>query len=145
MTAPRTILVGVDGSVDSQRALQWAAELAEALGAEVVAVHALGLLSHLGKRQSEKATPAQEDRDEVRALLESDWTAVLRSSGVPHRCLVLDGNPVTALMAAAEEQNADLLVVGPRGTGGFPGLQLGSTSHQLLQHSHHPVAVVPQR
>lgn len=142
MTAPRTILVGVDGSADSKRALEWAAELAGALGAEVVAVHALGLLSHLG--QSDAVTPAQDHRDQVRALLENEWTADLRSSGITHRCLVVDGNPVTALMAAAEEQHADLVVVGPRGTGGFAGLQLGSTSHQLLQHSHHPVAVVPR-
>lgn len=142
MAAPRTIVVGVDGSVDSQRALEWTAELARALGADVVAVHALGLLSHLG--QSERVSPAQEHRDEVRALLENEWTAVLRSSGVRHRCLVVEGNPVLALMATADEQHADLVVVGPRGTGGFPGLQLGSTSHQLLQHSHRPVAIVPQ-
>lgn len=141
MTAPRRILVGVDGSVDAQRALAWATELATALGAEVVAVHALGLLSHVG--HSGSVEPAQQHRDEVRALLEGEWTEILRSSGVPHRCLVEDGNPVIALMAAADELNADLIVVGPRGTGGFPGLQLGSTSHQLLQHSHHPVAIVP--
>jgi len=143
VAAPRTILVGVDGSVDSQRALEWAAELAAALGAEVVAVHALGLLAHLG--DSDKVIPAQQNRDEVHAQLEHEWTAALRAARVPHRCFTVDGNPVTALMAAADEHHVDLVVVGPRGTGGVPGLQLGSTSHQLLQHSHHPVAVVPHR
>jgi len=141
VTAPRRILVGVDGSEDCARALAWASQLAGALDAEVVAVHALGLLSHLGAVSA--VSPAEEHREEVRSLLEKEWTDELRSSGVRHRCRLVDGNPVTALMAAADEEDADLVVVGSRGTGGFPGLQLGSTSHQLLQHLRRPVAVVP--
>lgn len=141
MTPPRCIVVGVDGSDDSKRALKWASELAVALGAEVVAVHALGLLSHIGSPSA--VTPAQDHREEVRATLEGDWTATLRSSGAVHRCRLVDGNPVIALMKAADQEDADLVVVGSRGTGGFPGLQLGSTSHQLLQHSRRPIAVIP--
>ncbi len=42
----RTIVVGVDGSPDSRRAVEWAADLAAETGARVVAVHAVGLLEH---------------------------------------------------------------------------------------------------
>jgi len=143
MTAPRRILVGADGSAHAEHALEWAAELAAALGAEVVAVHALGMLSHLGTPTT--ALPSQEHREEVRALLENEWSRALRASGVPHRCLLVEGNPVMALMAAADEEDADLVVVGTRGAGGFPGLRLGSTSHQLLQHLKRPVVVVPDK
>lgn len=47
------------------------------------------------------------------------------------------------LLARARDQRADLIVVGRRGAGGFPTLQLGSTAHQVTEHSSVPVAVVP--
>jgi nucleotide-binding universal stress UspA family protein len=133
------LVVGVDGSECSARALAWAARLAPRLGAEVVAVHALGLLVHLGGGTA----PAQNHRAEVDAALRGRWTAELRAAGVAHRCAVVDGNPVTALLAAAEAEEACMVVVGSRGVGGFPGLQLGSTSHQLAQHAPLPVVIVP--
>jgi len=140
VSTPRKIIVGADGSLDSLRAVAWAAELAKAIGCEVIAVHALGLLVHL---ENSTIAPSEDHRAEVRALLDEKWTEPLRVGGVVHRNLVLDGNPVTALMTAADEEDADLMVVGSRGTGGFAGLQLGSTSLQLVQHSSRPVVVVP--
>jgi nucleotide-binding universal stress UspA family protein len=56
---------------------------------------------------------------------------------------VSDGSPVLALLQAATDAAADLIVVGRRGSGGFPGLLLGSTSHELTAHAHLPVVVVP--
>jgi nucleotide-binding universal stress UspA family protein len=53
------------------------------------------------------------------------------------------GEPVPELLAAAEDAEADLIVVGRRGSGGFGALALGSTAHQLTEHSTRPVAVVP--
>jgi nucleotide-binding universal stress UspA family protein len=138
VTTPR-IVVGVDGSPCAQRALHWAIDTARALGGEVVAVHAMGLLTDLPG----PATPMQGHRDEVVDLFEKEWCAPLHTSPVPQRRLVLDGNPVTALLGAARDHDAAMIVVGTRGTGGFPGLQLGSTSHQLVQHAHTPVVVIP--
>jgi nucleotide-binding universal stress UspA family protein len=143
MTAPSRILVGVDGSVHAEGALRWATDLGAALGAEVIAVHALGMLSNLRSRAA--PNPSQEHHEEVRRLLENEWTQALRSAGVSYRCVLVDGNPVLALMHVAEEQDASLIVVGTRGAGGFPGLQLGSTSHQLLQHATVPVVAVPHQ
>ena len=139
MSAPRRIVVGVDASPCARRALCWALDVAPALGAEVVAVHALGLLSHLGAT----AEPAESHRRNVQDAFDEQWCAPLRTSAVPSRRLLVDGNPVTALLSAAADLGADLIVVGSRGHGGFPGLQLGSTSHQLVQHATTPVVVVP--
>jgi nucleotide-binding universal stress UspA family protein len=139
MTAVNRILVAVDDSEGAARAVRFVAGLAPRLGAQVLAVHALGLLTHLG---GPEAVPAQSHRDEVLALLEG-WAAPLAEAGVAHRCLVVDGNPVQALLAAATDEHADVIVVGKRATGGVPGLQLGSTSQQLVQHSGVPVVVVP--
>ena len=139
MTAVDRILVALDDSDGAARAVRFVAALAPRLGAEVVAVHALGLLTHLGGAQ---AVPAQSHRGEVLALLQV-WAGALTEAGVAHRCLVVDGNPVQALLAAAADEHADIIVVGKRATGGVPGLQLGSTSQQLVQHADVPVVVVP--
>lgn len=133
------LVVGVDGSPHAAAALEWAAALAGELGTEVVAVYALGLLAHLPTGDE----PAQEHRAEIDRRLHGPWTEALRRCGVAHRAEVADGNPVIALMAAADRYRARLMVVGRRGTGGFPGLQLGSTSHQLAQHAEIPVAIIP--
>jgi nucleotide-binding universal stress UspA family protein len=141
-TAPRIrcIVVGTDGSDNARRALAWAASIAAACGAEVVAVHCLGLLFHPTAGELE---PAQPHRDEIRALLDGEWTASLDGAGVPHRTELRDGSPVSVLLAVADDVDADLVVVGSRGVGGFPGLLLGSTSTQLAQHSARPVLIVP--
>jgi nucleotide-binding universal stress UspA family protein len=55
----------------------------------------------------------------------------------------LPGTPTAALLAAADEVGADLVVVGRRGAGGFDQLRLGSVAHQLAEHTARPVAVVP--
>jgi nucleotide-binding universal stress UspA family protein len=57
--------------------------------------------------------------------------------------LSLDGPPALVLMRAADDENADLIVVGTRGAGGLTELVLGSTSLQLLEHAGRPVLVVP--
>jgi nucleotide-binding universal stress UspA family protein len=135
-----TIVVGVDGSAASGRATAWAATLAGALGGEVVVVHALGLLHH---RPDGETVASDTHRDEIRADLEQVWCAPAREAGVAYRSEVREGNPVTVLLETADDVDASLIVVGSRGLGGFPGLQLGSTSAQVAQHSHRPVAIVP--
>lgn len=134
-------MVGVDGSPDAHRALEWAVELARAVGAEVVAVHAVGLLEHLGGADP---VPARPHRDEVRARFENEWCAPLAGAGVASRRLLRDGPPALALLGAADEVGADLVVVGSRGLGGFPELLLGSTSAQLAAHCRHPLTIVPR-
>ena len=133
------IVVGVDGSGCAAAALEWASRLAVGLGVEVVAVHALGLLAHGGFGQE----PAEAHRREIADELAGPWTEPARRAGGSWRTELVDGNPVTALEIVARERQAAMIVVGSRGTGGFPGLQLGSTSLQLAQHATVPVVIVP--
>lgn len=135
------MVVGVDGSEHAARAATWAAGLAAATGAEVVAVHALGLLH---RTASGDTLASDRHRDEIGAQLEQSWCVPFRHAGIPYRAELREGNPVTALLAAADEAGADLLVLGSRGMGGFPELLLGSTSTQVAQHSHLPVVIVPE-
>ncbi|MGH9206970.1 MAG: universal stress protein [Acidimicrobiales bacterium] len=140
MTTPRRIVVSVDGSEDAKCALAWAAGLVQGTEGEIVAVHALGLLTHLGDASFE---PSAGHRGEALTRLEQEWCRPLVEVSVRHRCLVVDGDPVTAVLRVAKEEAADLVVVGRRGTGGHPGLVLGSTSQQLVHEGDRPVVVVP--
>ena len=135
------IIVAVDGSENSLAAVAWAAGLAEATGAEVVAVHAVGLLEQLDEGGAPVAT--QPHRDEIQRQFEVTWCAPLDQASVRCRRLLRDGNPVSVLLAVADEEDADLLVLGSRGLGGYPEALLGSTSTQVAQHSSRPVTIVP--
>ncbi len=131
----KTIVVGVDGSLDSSRAVEWAYELAEQVGARVVAVHAVGLLEH------EIGDPGG---DHLRPRL-SEWTAPLDQlppDRVERRLVA--GDPVGAIGAAVSECGADLVVVGTRGIGNRHGERLGSTSAHLAEQCACALVIVPR-
>jgi nucleotide-binding universal stress UspA family protein len=133
------IVVGVDGSANAKRALDVAASLAAMSGVEVIAVHALGLLTTIdGER-----VPSAEHRAEVEEALRTDWCEPLARAGVAWRASVEDGSSAEVLLHAAEEHGASFVVVGSRGVGGHPDLMLGSTSHQVISHCRCPAVVVP--
>jgi nucleotide-binding universal stress UspA family protein len=87
--------------------------------------------------------PSTAFHDRLRKLLEGEWTDDLRAAGVPVQCRLMEGSAVTALLRAAHDESADLVVVGSRGAGGFSDLQLGSTSHQVALYSDRPVTIIP--
>lgn len=134
------ILVAVDGSTNSAAAVEWAAAFASTVGAEVVAVHALGLLEQL---EPGLRVPSEPHRDEIREQFETAWCAPLDRRQVGSRRLLRDGNAISVLLAEAEREDVDLIVVGSRGFGGYPAQLLGSTSTQVAQQSTRPVVIVP--
>jgi nucleotide-binding universal stress UspA family protein len=136
VTAPSTILVGLDGSEMSHRAVAYATMLASALRAEVVAVHAVGLLTVLDG----EAHPSDQVRERLEAAVES-WVEPLRSAGVPHRAILEDGPPGLVLLRLIERSGAGMAVLGTRGIGSADGVVLGSTSYHLVQHATVPVLV----
>jgi nucleotide-binding universal stress UspA family protein len=141
---PTKILVGLDGSTGSARALAWAIELAKALGAEIMAVHVAELLtpSALGLGLAPIDLPADWVED-LRSRFENEWSAPLKQAGVHYRTVFETGAPAPTLIAIAREQHPDLIVTGSRGLGGFGELLLGSVSHQLVLHARVPVVVIP--
>lgn len=132
--AVKRIMVGVDGSAASLGALRWAVRLAGAAEGEVTAVNAF-------TPSTSELPPdyAKLLRGEAEHRL-ADWCAAATSPGSVDPLLV-DGDPNALLDAAA--QDADLLVVGTRGAGGFAHLHLGSVAHHLAHHTQVPLAIVP--
>jgi nucleotide-binding universal stress UspA family protein len=135
-----TIVVGVDGSEESKKALRWAVEEARLRNARVVAIRAWvypalaagGLIPVDGELVESLAAAEQEALAKAVAEVEG-------AEGVEQ--VVVEDAPAHALVEAA--RGADLLVVGSRGHGGFTGLLLGSVSQQCAHHAACPVVIVP--
>lgn len=133
------MVVGVDGSPNSLAAVEWAAGLARLVGAEVTAVHALGLLERL---DTDPPVPVEGHHDEIRRRFDDVWTAPLHDLAVPARREMRYGRPADVLLAVCENDDPDLVVVGTRGLGGAEML-LGSTSAEVVRRCRCPVVVVP--
>ena len=136
-----TIVVGLDGSTNSHEAVHWAAGLARALDAEVVAVHALGLLDRL--EADGPMVPTQPHRVEIVERANGRWVEPLVEAGVRYRVVLHDGNPIDVVLHVIDEVGADLVVLGSRGIGGSPAMLLGSTSSHVASRSPCPVMIIP--
>ncbi|HEX4820401.1 MAG TPA: universal stress protein [Acidimicrobiales bacterium] len=139
----RKIVVGIDGSAESERALRWALAEAAQWRAELVVVHAW-FTPYPVEPWGVVVTPTDRDRFDVEAreLIEASVSAAVRD-GAPEpswAAMAIEDASGSALVQASSD--ADLLVVGSRGRGGFRALLLGSTSLQCLHHAHCPVTVV---
>lgn len=134
-----TIVVGVDGSTPSQRALEWAMRQAEYEDGLVVAVLAWQVPATYGA--AAMLMPPEDFAVEAKAALAAvvDAAAAERPEVRIERAVV-EGNPAKVLLDQAK--NADLLVVGSRGHGGFVGALLGSVSHHVIHHAPCPVVVI---
>jgi nucleotide-binding universal stress UspA family protein len=139
------IVVGVDGSAHSDRALRWCAEHARAFDAEVVVVHAIALPAYgpaMAPYYADSVLTPGEITD-LRDIIESDWCKPLADAGASFQIKTYVGAPAPAIMKVARTEEAALVVVGRRGRGGFAELLLGSTSHQLSHHLECPLVIVP--
>lgn len=132
------IYVGVDGSPSSQQALRWAAGQADLTGGEVHAViawsfpdvYAWGTVID----EIDWAANAEE------ALEQAVADALDPAAAERVQRHVIQGSPARSLLETAAD--ADLLVVGSRGHGGFTGMLLGSVSQHAVTHARCPVVVV---
>jgi nucleotide-binding universal stress UspA family protein len=133
----KTVMVGLDGSPASADAGRWAAWLAEAIDAQLVAATAW-------LPQQAEGTPEDiaRRRSAAAEVLDREWCAPIRELGVEPRALLVDGSP-EVLTDTARAADADVLVVGNRGGGGIAALHIGSVAHHLAHHLVQPLAIVP--
>ena len=138
----RLLVVGADGSHGSRRALTWAARLARATGAHVLAVHVLTYNQELLR----DVTPdtMRTWRRELEDDLRTRWVEPLIAAGVEQRSLVVEGeSPAAGLLATADQEHADVLIVGAKGHGGLADRLLGGVSYRITHRARQPVVVVP--
>jgi len=138
------IVVGVDGSGHSGRALEWAMKEAAVRNAPltVVTVHEMirGYFGGMVEFPDDQALAAR-----ARQAVQAEVDKVLNDIGEPRPASVTVhvgfGSVVEELVNASKD--ADLLVVGSRGAGGFTRLVLGSVSSLVAQHATCPLVIIP--
>jgi nucleotide-binding universal stress UspA family protein len=140
------VVVGVDGSPNSEQALAVAFEEASLRGVPLVAVHAWNDLSYADTYGTARIlTPPEtlgEDEERLLGQRLAGWQE--KYPDVEIRPEPVRIHPRRALLEAS--RLAQLVVVGSHGHGGFTGMLLGSTSQALVQHAQCPVLVVrPER
>jgi nucleotide-binding universal stress UspA family protein len=143
MTNWNRIVVGVDGSKESRAALEWACELADQRGAEVVAVTTWTVPPQptdppYGSFPWGNSVDFTESSRQL--LAEAVADVATAHSKVKISQHVAAGNAAAVLIEFSKE--ADLVVVGAKGHGGFTGMLIGSVSQHVLAHSACTVVVV---
>ena len=138
------IVVGIDGSDHSRKALEWAVHEAGVRGTSltVLAVHQVATNYWTGAPEHYASdTP---ETEMVRQAAEDAVQKAVSQVGGPAPTSVtvraVSGVPARELVAASAD--ADLVVVGSRGGGGFARIRLGSVSNQVASHADSPVVVI---
>ena len=131
------VLVGFDGSEHSLDALRWAGHYARAVGALLRPIIAWSIpantdLMSLPGEDFEKVAKA--DLDDAMQVARTEFPDVAIEPQVVY------GSPASVLIDASKEAN--LLVLGTRGHGGFVGMLLGSVSQHCVHHAECPVVIV---
>lgn len=142
------ILVGVDTSPASVNALERAAQETRWRGdATLEVLYAFALPEPIAAfpvpvERGDDTVDEQEEMDRARERLRSwlDETGVDLSDLDVEWSVLAERRPVNAIIERSKD--ADLVVVGSRGMGGFKGLRMGSVSEQVTRHAHCPVLVV---
>jgi nucleotide-binding universal stress UspA family protein len=153
----KKILVAVDGSESASRAANVALELADKLKAELIILHAVNApssyrgsgLPSLGSMAPPAESQAVIDAyysnaKEVAMRIMSGTISDAKKRGVNVKTVIPEGvtSVVETIINHASKENADLIVVGTRGLGGFRKLLIGSVSSGVVTHAACPVLIV---
>lgn len=136
-----SILLAIDGSAPSQRAMDMAASLALRFRSKITVLHAYTPTPINGGRHSYMPS-ACSTPDEAQALTDQ-VASQLRKIGVAEvETAVVEGPAVNVILGAAEDHQADMIVIGARGVSAWQGVPLGSVSMAVTQRAACPVLVV---
>jgi nucleotide-binding universal stress UspA family protein len=136
-----TIVLGLDGSESSDRALERATVLAKEQGSTVHVVHVVELAVGRGGGGA-----LHLDEDAIKSKIEQQAQGLVDagiSADVEFRA-ALAGGPAHVIAEIAEATNADLIVTGTRGHTATVGILVGSVAHRLLHLARCPLLIVPQ-
>jgi nucleotide-binding universal stress UspA family protein len=142
----KSIVVGTDGSDTATQAVRQAVDLAKSVGARLELVSAYEPVP--AQRLQEERRQAPEDmqwaispREDVDATLEAA-AGVAREAGIEVAVFARQGDPADAIIDVAEEQGADLVIVGNKGMTGAKRFLLGSVPNKVSHHAPCSVLII---
>jgi nucleotide-binding universal stress UspA family protein len=141
-----SMVVGTDGSATASEAVRQATELAGSLGAKVHLVSAYEPVPEARLREERQQVPGDlqwmvNPREDVSTTLEEAAEA-LRERGIDVEVHAREGDPADAILDVAEEQGADLIVVGNKGMTGAKRFLLGSVPNKVSHHAPCSVMII---
>lgn len=150
----KKILVAFDGSEASKHALDHAVNIAEPFGAEVAVLSVVPrVMMPVFPDEGFGAAPitAAQDMSEYQEKMKGIYTKSLEDAkndieanfpDLKVSVKLLEGRPSSTIVSEAENEDADLIVIGSRGIGGITGWILGSTSRNVVESCTKPILVV---
>ena len=139
------IVVGVDGSEYSGPVLEWAVKEAALRNTSLTVLTVKEVAGNAWTGRKETYPADQAEADKMRQAAEEATQKVVDAAGGARPASVtvpaVSGIPAQEMINASSD--ADLVVVGARGGGGFARLMMGSVSNQVAHHSAAPVVVIP--
>jgi nucleotide-binding universal stress UspA family protein len=141
-----SIVVGTDGSDTAKEAVRQATELAKALGSSVHLVSAYEPIGEGRLREERQQVPDDmqwmvNPREDVNATLRAAADEI-QEAGVQVDTYAREGDPADAILDVAEEQKADLIVVGNKGMTGAKRFLLGSVPNKVSHHAPCSVMII---
>jgi nucleotide-binding universal stress UspA family protein len=143
----KSIVIGTDGSETARQAVKDAIDLSKNVGAKLLVVSVYEAVSDVRLREERKDVTEDPDwmlnrRDDVMALLD-EVSEQARSAGVAEiDTFARQGDPADAIIDVAEEQQADVIMVGHRGMTGSRRFLLGSVPNKISHHAPCSVLIV---
>jgi len=145
----KRLLVAVDGSEQSYRALDHAIAFAENFGSEIKILAVVSTINfHFFTDDSvHVAYSITKYQDKVRLIYKDlliDIVAKIRSEhpDIKVSTILMDGQPSVTIVDMVEKERCDMIIMGSRGIGGIKGLVLGSTSHRVSDSCKKPVMII---
>lgn len=136
----RTIVIGLDGSERSLKALLYGESLAEKYGATLILVHAYPHTSDLHDFEGYTSLLAKRKSSGERVL--DGGAKMLSESRIVFERDLLEGPAADAILSVAETRDADLVIMGTRGLGAVKGLVFGSVATKVSHQAPCPVLLV---
>ncbi|HEX8073393.1 MAG TPA: universal stress protein [Thermoleophilaceae bacterium] len=141
-----SIVVGTDGSETAGEAVRQATELAKAVGARINLVSAFEPVGNQRLREERQEVPEDmqwmvNEREDVEATLRAAAEQV-QGAGVEVETFSRQGDPADAILDVAEEQTADLIIVGNKGMTGAKRFLLGSVPNKVSHHAPCSVMII---
>jgi len=136
------ILVPVDGSDISYRALDSALFLSERLASKITAIHVIEKVPTV-YIQSQKVLDEllETHKNESQKILD-ECSSIATKKGIAISTTLLEGNPASTILEFSQMEKYEVIIIGSRGMGHFKELILGSVSSKILHHSLCPVLLI---